>query len=321
MGSFNASCMVTGIEVDGDETVFFLPFIQNHLSYKENRKLDFEARPQALLKDTNYLFAPYLLPIKGRYNSYGVLDSIEEDENTKMIERHFGVPIEAFVEIAMCSRNFGSNYSELSCRFLEEKVLEKQKHYLTQFGEILDVLGFSTEVDGDVVTSSHPKCSFTLKINPDELASSSYSKYTVRYKDGREEKRHDNYNEELFALAIQEDNYFLGVQEEKQEIVRELYGISGAFVHISIYEALSSHNPNEVIKSNLLGFYSGEDKARFASEIEKLNTFMKNLNESNRILQLSKYVSETDSDERAKFHLGMLQVIEGEINKLNGGIL
>lgn len=272
------------------------------------------------MKDTNYLFTPYLLPIKGEYNTYGVLESIEEDEHTKMIERHFGVPIEAFVEIAMCSRNFGSNLSELSRHFLEENVLEKQKHYQTKFSEILDVLGFSTELDGDVATYSHPKCSFTLLVTPDELASSSYSKYTVKYKDGREEKRHDNYNEELFALAIQEDNYFLGVKEEKQEIVRELYGISGAFVHIPIYEALSSHISNNVVKLNSLEFYKGENKERFNTEIDKLNAFMENLNKSNRILQLSKYVSETDSDERAKFHLGLLAVIGSEIKKLDGGI-
>lgn len=316
MGSFNASCMVTGIEVDGYEKVYFLPFKQNHSSFNEKRKLDFEAHPQALLTDANYLFTPYLLPIKGEYNTYGVLESIDEDKNTKVIERHFGVPIEAFVEIAMCSRNFGSSLSELSRHFLEKVVLEKQKEYLTEFGEILDVLGFATEVHGDVAISSHPKCSFTLSLNPEELASRSYSKYTVKHKDGREENRHDNYAEELFALAIQEDNYFLGVQEEKQEIVRELYSISGAFVHIPIYEALSSHNSNQVTKSNLLGFYSGEDKARFATEIERLNTFMKNLNESNRILQLSKYVSETDSDERAKFHLGLLEVINQEANRI-----
>lgn len=316
MGSFNTSCMVTGIEVDGCEKVLFLPFKQNHSSFKEKRKLDFEARPQALLTDANHLFIPYLLPIKGEYNSYGVLDSIEEDEHTKMIQRHFGVPIEAIVEIAMCSRKFGSSYSELSRHFLEKDVLEALKRYSTQFGELLEVLGFSTELHGDEAISSHPKCSFTLRVNPDELASSSYSKYTVKHKDGREENRHDNYGEELFALAIQEDNYFLGVHEEKQEIVRELYSLSGAFVHVPVYEALSSHNTNEVIKSKSLEFYSGEDKKQFAPEIDKLNTFMKNLKASNRILQLSKYVSETDSDERAKFHLGILEVINQEANRI-----
>lgn len=316
MGSFNASCMVTGIEVDGGEKVLFIPFKQNHASFKENQKLTFEATPQSLLKEKNYVFAPYLLPIKGQYDTYGSLEEIEEDEHTKAIEKHFGISIDSFIEIATCSREFGSSLSALTKAFMKEDIFEKQEHYAS-LPELLDALGFTTIQTGEVNESKHPKCSFSILWDIKEMETkSSLNKYKAKYKDGSVREFYDNFNHELFSIAIEEDGYFMGVPERKQRIVRKLYGISGAFVHIPIYEALSSHEVNGVTNSNPLEFYRGDKKVQFANEIDKLNTFMQNLNESNRMLQLSKYVSESDSEERLQFHLGLLEVINQEANRI-----
>lgn len=49
-------------------------------------------------------FIPFALPIFGEYNDYGTLENIEEDCNTKAIEKYFGCTIQQFVD--RCCRPF-----------------------------------------------------------------------------------------------------------------------------------------------------------------------------------------------------------------------
>lgn len=49
-----------------------------------------------------YGYSPYLpatLPIFGKYNDYGGIEEIEENESTKLIEEHFGITIQEFADI------------------------------------------------------------------------------------------------------------------------------------------------------------------------------------------------------------------------------
>jgi len=312
--------MITGIEIDSREKVLFLPFKQNHDSYKKNKEIEFQANPQSFLESVDYLFSPYLLPICGTYDTYGRIEDIERNENVEAIEAHFGISIDAFIHILTCSREFGSSLSELSTHFLSRNVFDIQNNY-GAFPDLLEALGFTSELSGETYVSSHPKCSFTLQWTDDENnVSSSSSKYTVRLKNGKELKKHDNYNHDLFALAISEDDFFLGVDDEKQAVVRELYGLSGAFIYPKIYETLSASDSNNVSFTTTLSevrdFYKGVSKSDFTSALDEFEIFMKNLRHSNRVLSLSKYVSEWESMERAQFHLGLLEVIKQEVNRI-----
>jgi hypothetical protein len=53
------------------------------------------------------------LPIFGKYNDYGGLEEIEEDDNTKALERYFGIPIEAISEIICGRKDRHGSYSQL----------------------------------------------------------------------------------------------------------------------------------------------------------------------------------------------------------------
>ncbi len=44
------------------------------------------------------VYVPFALPIYGEYNDYGTMEEIEEDCNTKAIEKHFGCKIDKFVD-------------------------------------------------------------------------------------------------------------------------------------------------------------------------------------------------------------------------------
>lgn len=318
MGSFNASCMVTGVNINSNGEVLFLPFKQNHPSYLEKKEILFQAKAQSFVESSEYMFTPYLLPIRGRYDTYGRIEEIVRDSNVQAIEAHFGIGIDTFINILTCSREFGSRFSEFSEVFLSKEVLDIQGNY-GSFATLLQALGFTSDLSEGHYVSRHPNCSFTLIWNENENAErSSSSKYTVRFKSGVESKKHDNYNQELFALAISEDDFFLGVSEENQEVLRELYGLTGAFVHKAIYDVLSTNAVDGITQVTPLPdvrkFY--ENVTDEAEAVDKFEIFMDNLKQSNRMLSLSKTANELGVMTQVKFHSGLLDVIQQEINRL-----
>lgn len=319
MGSFNTTCMVTGIEIDGRGETLYLPFKMNHDNFKLNLKLQYEGKAQSFWEGGETLFTPYLLPIKGTYDTYGRLEDIVETENTKAIEKHYGLDIESFMDVISCSREFGSTLSSLTKAFLPADVFSVIDNYSSTFEQELDALGFRvvTFYDGEGKTThfyKHPKCSFDVIL--DEDCTSNYLKYTVRHKEGEEQKIQGNFNHDLFEIAITKDDFFLGVPEEKQDIVRELYGMSGAFIQPEIYELLSTFEADTIEKINSTKLGHAVYSTDFSEELEGLNLFMKNLVRSNRMLKISKSSSEGYSKTTTDFNLGLMNLILEESSKL-----
>lgn len=80
MGSWSIYCGVSNITiVDGDELAF-IPLKKNEGKYGYSE------------------WIPATLPIFGSYADYGDVSDIEEDVNTKLIESHFGITIQEFVD-------------------------------------------------------------------------------------------------------------------------------------------------------------------------------------------------------------------------------
>lgn len=125
MGSFNVACSISSLSISaGTEVVFFplLP-IRYGNSRLENAKY---------LIYPNCYYQPFSLPIKGRYNDYGSVESIEEDENTKAIETFFGIGIEAFIEHIGdgCPKSIKDEdkreiYQQLSGMFVHREIYEE----------------------------------------------------------------------------------------------------------------------------------------------------------------------------------------------------
>ena len=80
MGSWSVYCGTSRISITAGKECVLLP----------------------LKKSTGESYIPYqpaTLPIFGEYDDYGGLENIKEDENTKLIEEHFGISILEFTKI------------------------------------------------------------------------------------------------------------------------------------------------------------------------------------------------------------------------------
>jgi len=79
MGSWSVCCGISNIAITSGNKCVLLPLKENCGS---------ETRD----------WQPATLPIFGEYNDYGGIEKIEEDDNTKLIEEHFGISIYEFCE-------------------------------------------------------------------------------------------------------------------------------------------------------------------------------------------------------------------------------
>ncbi len=81
MGCWSVYCNISQIAITAGNKCVLLPI-------KENQG--------------EYGYTPYIpatLPIFGKYNEYGGIEEIEENESTKLIEEHFGITIQEFANI------------------------------------------------------------------------------------------------------------------------------------------------------------------------------------------------------------------------------
>jgi hypothetical protein len=79
MGCWSVNCGISNIAITYGHECVILPIKKD--DNNETRK-----------------YVPATLPIFGKYNDYGGMEDIEIDDNTKLIEEHFGITIDEFVE-------------------------------------------------------------------------------------------------------------------------------------------------------------------------------------------------------------------------------
>jgi len=78
MGSWSVYCNISNISITSGRKCVFLALKENEL-------------------EISYLpYLPAILPIFGEYDDYGGIENIEENENTKLIEKHFKCSIHDF---------------------------------------------------------------------------------------------------------------------------------------------------------------------------------------------------------------------------------
>lgn len=89
MGSFNATCSISGLPIRcGDDVAFFILLKNKYFNIAE---------PTDLICDNNSpfaLFNIFSLPIYGKYDDYGRIDNIIKDETTNKLELFFNLTIE-----------------------------------------------------------------------------------------------------------------------------------------------------------------------------------------------------------------------------------
>jgi len=90
MGSFSVSCSISKISIDYGDPIVLLPL---------NKNIFCQGFDQRLLVahgyGPSYAYEAATLPLFGTYNDYGYIQ-VEEDENTKAIEKYTGLTIDYF---------------------------------------------------------------------------------------------------------------------------------------------------------------------------------------------------------------------------------
>ncbi|WP_214688498.1 hypothetical protein [Exiguobacterium sp. s163] len=318
MGSFHVACLVTGLQIRSEEDAMFLPMKRSHRTYREKNKKNFEAPIVSSTADEQYLFEPYLLPIKGQYDSYGRLKDIQRDDNVEKIEQTFGLAIKDFIDVVTCNRNYGSRFSEMNKHLMAEEMKEVVFNPLS-FSSSLTALGFTSQSEEGETRYTHKECGFHISVSVSNETES--DECVVTYRDGSYKTIRKKEFGQIVDIAIHEDNYFLGIDEANQSIARELHALSGGFINPRIYERLSGDGKVPFGKVTLsegrpsFAFYS-DDKETFAARLFALQTFVNNLSRSNRILKPSISISEWNTSSRVELQLGLVETIIEEIDKL-----
>lgn len=111
MGSFNVSCGISGLSINcGDDVMLFI-------LYPVHRG---KIEPSRFLFNRDDFFKPLGLPIEGRYDEYGSLEDIVENEVTKGYERLFGLSIDEIVNNIANECSLREELEKLDCCNLQD---------------------------------------------------------------------------------------------------------------------------------------------------------------------------------------------------------
>lgn len=106
MGDFSVTCGMTGISLMGDK-VALIPLVPRKGGAEYDR-----CGAMIVSNEGAYAFyTPFALPVFGTLDSYGRLEDIEEDFNTRFIEKKTGLPIDKFCELCSYGNVHGDKAS------------------------------------------------------------------------------------------------------------------------------------------------------------------------------------------------------------------
>jgi hypothetical protein len=111
MGSWSVSCGISNIAITSGHKCVLLPIKKHKGEYLD--------------------YIPACIPIFGEYDDYGGIEDIEKNENTKLIEEHFGVTIEEFCQFLVDGKfTYGREEAEeVSEQLAEKGTLEECKEW------------------------------------------------------------------------------------------------------------------------------------------------------------------------------------------------
>lgn len=103
MGHFTHNCKLTGVPIKDNAVLIVM---RPNPSYKYEM-VDFNKYGKSSMisnDNTRLKYLPIWFPIHGKYNDYGGLENIIEDDNTKIIEQYYGLTISQIVDVITSGR-------------------------------------------------------------------------------------------------------------------------------------------------------------------------------------------------------------------------
>lgn len=126
MGHFSYSCQLSGLPITSGTLCGIIPMLPSG-NYYDNSESHFRkvGIPMFCSNDgMNIFFKEVFFPIFGVYDEYGGLEGIIEDDNTKAMEKYYGLSIEQIVTVLCDGRK---NEYESGSEFCESvKILKKK---------------------------------------------------------------------------------------------------------------------------------------------------------------------------------------------------
>lgn len=132
MGHFTHNCKLTGVPIK-DNAVLIVMKPNPSFRYIVG-KIDKYGQSAMISNDTTRLkFLPIWFPIHGKYDDYGGLENIVEDDNTKIISEYYGLDIKSIVDIITSGRKddgFDSSLDVIKKPKVYPKGMKKgEKHF------------------------------------------------------------------------------------------------------------------------------------------------------------------------------------------------
>jgi hypothetical protein len=237
MGHFSMSCHLSGLPITGSTPACLILLKPSSTAKYVKGKNEYGTTHYISNEGTQVFFDPFAFPIRGKYDDYGGLE-VDEDENTKILEKYFGLPIQDIINVVTSNRK-DDGYDD-SLKIIKKKAtypedwIEGEKHfeYYQRItgdkmpfgnGNYPDAPGgkFRSYVDGKKVEVSKEQYDADFKLIHEQYAR--YQEWTKENPDPD-----DDYNKPQY--------------EEKH---KELLSLSGMWVQRDFYEKLTQERTGE----------------------------------------------------------------------------
>jgi len=214
MGHFSHNCKLSKLPITGGPAVLIPMVMTERLWDNSEEKIRVLGKTYMCSNDgTRLKFIPCMFPIHGEYDTYGRLENIVEDDNTKIIEKYYGLPINTIVDI-ICSGRKDDGFDDVLKNIMDSSVEYEygKPVYEERYKELLKVSGmwihgeFYNRITSDGVVDDYDKLDLGEDIVLTTLG------FKLLNKPSKDERYSKQYEKD--GLIINSDGTWINVPKE-----------------------------------------------------------------------------------------------------------
>lgn len=293
MGCFDVSCGISSITIKrGDDALllFLLPFSQYPESSKE-RKVEIEVGLQQVFNEGPLgMYMPLCLPIRGKYNDYGSLEDIENDDTVKALEKYFDAKFEQIVDVVRRGKYgtlhddemraiYGNDvkitrYSSQGNKVTPEWLLSAgftEKNGKYYHPDVTTILKWGK--DGKILKTDEQKCYVEFKVPFKGSNEKGIMPHIIWWENEKwneiwQREQHDFCNTFMekskpMGWFAEEYGVVLGIKKDKVEKAKLLSRVSVMFIDGKVYDALTDGG----VKTNIYySTYAGNVRSSYMNK-------------------------------------------------------
>jgi len=231
MGHFSMSCHLSGLPITGSTPACLILLKPSGMAKYVHPKNEYGTTHYISNEGTRVFYDPFAFPIRGKYDDYGGLE-VEADENTAILEKYFGLPIQDIIDVVTCNRK-DDGYSDVL------KKIKKPVTYPSDWVKGEKHFEYYQRITGDKMPFGNgnypdsPGGKYRSYVDGKKIEVSK-EQYDADFKLIHEQ--YARYQEWVKTNPDPEDDYNKPQYEEKY---KELLGLSGMWVQRDFYEKLT----------------------------------------------------------------------------------